>query len=162
MKCWPEELRLDGAAVEPFDYPSVGAPAAYSLEAFGDVSRDEGAGEPQRQPLPRIAEANAAAARATHAEELRRSFESGRERGQEEGRAAERKAGDSLTRERESRRIEAAARLAEDFRVQRMRYFETVEREVVKLALAIAARILRREAQTDPLLLSCAVRAVLG
>ena len=33
---------------------------------------------------------------------------------------------------------------------------------MVKLALAIAARILRRETQMDPLLLSGAVRAVLG
>ena len=33
---------------------------------------------------------------------------------------------------------------------------------MVKLALAIAARILRREAQTDPLLLTGAVRVALG
>ncbi len=38
----------------------------------------------------------------------------------------------------------------------------SVEQEVVKLALAIAARILRREAQMDPLLLTGAVRVALG
>jgi flagellar assembly protein FliH len=37
-----------------------------------------------------------------------------------------------------------------------------VEREVVRLALAVAARILRREAQMDPLLLIGAVRVALG
>ncbi|MGB6743322.1 MAG: FliH/SctL family protein, partial [Terracidiphilus sp.] len=37
-----------------------------------------------------------------------------------------------------------------------------VEHEVVKLALAIAARILRREAQMDPLLLTGAARVALG
>ena len=37
-----------------------------------------------------------------------------------------------------------------------------VEHEVVKLALAVAARILRREAQMDPLLLTGAVRVALG
>jgi len=36
-----------------------------------------------------------------------------------------------------------------------------VEHEVVKLALAVAARILRREAQMDPLLLTGAVRVAL-
>jgi flagellar assembly protein FliH len=44
----------------------------------------------------------------------------------------------------------------------RDRYFGAVEREVVGLALAIAARILRREAQMDPLLLTGAVRVALG
>jgi flagellar assembly protein FliH len=37
-----------------------------------------------------------------------------------------------------------------------------MEREVVELALAVAARILRREAQMDPLLLTGAVRVALG
>jgi flagellar assembly protein FliH len=37
-----------------------------------------------------------------------------------------------------------------------------VEREVVRLALAIAERILHREAQLDPLLLAGAVRVALG
>jgi len=37
-----------------------------------------------------------------------------------------------------------------------------VEREVVELALAVAARILRRESQMDPLLLTGAVRVALG
>jgi flagellar assembly protein FliH len=36
-----------------------------------------------------------------------------------------------------------------------------VEQEVVKLALAIAGRVLHREAQLDPLLLSAAVRVAL-
>ncbi len=45
---------------------------------------------------------------------------------------------------------------------ERDRYFARVEREVVELALAIAARILQREAQLDPLLLSGAVRVALG
>ena len=46
--------------------------------------------------------------------------------------------------------------------MERDRYFEAVEHEVVKLALAVAARILRREAQMDPLLLTGAVRVALG
>lgn len=42
------------------------------------------------------------------------------------------------------------------------RYLHEVEHEVVELALALAARILRREAQMDPLLLTGAVRVALG
>jgi flagellar assembly protein FliH len=42
-----------------------------------------------------------------------------------------------------------------------MRYFAGVESEVVKLALAIAARVLHREAKLDPLLLSGVVRVAL-
>jgi flagellar assembly protein FliH len=50
----------------------------------------------------------------------------------------------------------------QQFLSDRDRYFARVEREVVELALAIAARILQREAQLDPLLLSGAVRVALG
>lgn len=49
----------------------------------------------------------------------------------------------------------------EQFRAARERYFAEVEQEVVKLALAIAARVLHREAQIDPLLLTGAVRVAL-
>jgi flagellar assembly protein FliH len=62
-------------------------------------------------------------------------------------------------------RAECAARLQqtiEAFLAQRDQYFARVEHEVVRLALAIAERILHREAQVDPLLLSGAVRVALG
>jgi len=53
------------------------------------------------------------------------------------------------------------ARVCDEFAKERKRYFIDVEAEVVKLALAIAARILHREAKLDPLLLTAAVRIVL-
>ncbi len=49
----------------------------------------------------------------------------------------------------------------EHFRLERQSYFHNVEGEVVRLALAIAARVLHREAHLDPLLLSGAVRVAL-
>ena len=49
----------------------------------------------------------------------------------------------------------------EQFRLERQNYFHNVEGEVVRLALAIAARVLHREAHLDPLLLSGAVRVAL-
>jgi flagellar assembly protein FliH len=44
------------------------------------------------------------------------------------------------------------------FDAQRVEYFARVEAEVVKLALAIAAKILHREAQVDPMLVAALVR----
>lgn len=51
--------------------------------------------------------------------------------------------------------------VCEEFGKERARYFAGIEAEVVKLALAIAARILHREARLDPLLLSATVRVAL-
>jgi flagellar assembly protein FliH len=49
----------------------------------------------------------------------------------------------------------------EEFVRERARYFAGVEAEVVKLALAIAARVLHREVKFDPLLLTGVVRVAL-
>ena len=48
----------------------------------------------------------------------------------------------------------SVAHALEDFKVQREAYFSRVEPEVVQLALSIARKILHREAQMDPLLLT--------
>jgi flagellar assembly protein FliH len=52
-------------------------------------------------------------------------------------------------------------RVEEEFRQQRTRYFAGVESEVVRLALAIAARVLHRESKLDPLLLTGVVKVAL-
>jgi len=88
----------------------------------------------------------------------RRSFEAGRIQGVEQGRAAE-KASCGPASQHLAAQIE---QMTAGFAVERDRYLQTVEHEVVKLALAVAARILRREAQMDPLLLTGAVRVALG
>jgi flagellar assembly protein FliH len=44
------------------------------------------------------------------------------------------------------------------FEAQRIEYFARVEAEIVQLALAIAAKILHREAQVDPMLVAALVR----
>jgi len=46
----------------------------------------------------------------------------------------------------------------EEFQAQRTDYFSRVEAEVVQLALSIAAKILRREAQVDPMLIAALVK----
>lgn len=59
-------------------------------------------------------------------------------------------------------KIEAArasvANTVSKFEAERAEYFARVEAEVVQLALAIAAKILHREAQVDPMLVAALVR----
>lgn len=66
-----------------------------------------------------------------------------------------------LKKEYEARSEEEAAKIRkalELFKAERKEYFSRVESEVVHLALAIAAKILHREAQVDPLLVAGLVR----
>jgi flagellar biosynthesis/type III secretory pathway protein FliH len=49
---------------------------------------------------------------------------------------------------------QAAELISDNFSRERDRFLLRVEHEVVELALAVSARILRREAQMDPLLLT--------
>jgi flagellar assembly protein FliH len=80
----------------------------------------------------------------------RDAYEAGRKSSESEQSAAMRDVSERLTA------------LVEEFRQGRDRYLAQVEKEVVRLALAIAERILHREAQMDPLFLSGVVRVALG
>jgi flagellar assembly protein FliH len=84
----------------------------------------------------------------------------------------ERARGEALRKGREMAESEQTAlrqecsaqlrRAIDEFQSRSADYFARVEEEVVRLALAIAERILHREAQMDPLLLSGPVRVALG
>ena len=66
-----------------------------------------------------------------------------------------------LRQEYESKLQAARAPIADAlaaFEAQRTEYFARVEAEVVQLALSIAAKILHREAQVDPMLVAALVR----
>lgn len=66
-----------------------------------------------------------------------------------------------LRAEYEARFAAEAAKIKEAlelFQTERKNYFSRVEADVVQLALAIAAKILHREAQVDPLLVAALVR----
>lgn len=95
-------------------------------------------------------------------EETRKAFDAGRERGRLEGQQAEREAQAAAQAAAEDKRTQQVREWMESFAQERDRYLHAVEREVVELALAVAARILRRESQMDPLLLTGAVRVALG
>ena len=93
-------------------------------------------------------------------------WHSGLAQGREEGMLTAREAIAHEERASADATLEAARRQVlqslDAFHTERERYFHDIEQEAVRLALAIAARILRREAQMDPLLLSGAVRVALG
>ena len=146
--------------VEVFAYPASAQPCAVSaldglLDEASDRTEDAGA----------HAQTGVVSAESIHAEyekrlgeENRRAFEAGRA----EGRQAEREAHAAALRQIEEKRVQQAQELVASFARERDRYLQSVEREVVRLALAVAARILRRESQMDPLLLTGAVRVALG
>jgi flagellar assembly protein FliH len=148
--------------IEAFQYPS-GPDAPLSPGWYGWAEDEEDAA---RSSAAQADDAKSACKEAPPeaeiekrmAEESRRAFDAGREQGCNSEREAQ--AAARMASERE--RAEQAAKLIEEFTRERDRYMEAVEREVVKLALAVAARILRREAQMDPLLLTGAVRVALG
>ncbi len=89
-----------------------------------------------------------------NAAQVREAAREGYERGRKE---AEQAAGTQV-----EQALQNLQRVLGSFVAERDAYFSRVEQEVVQLALAIAGRILRREAQLDPLLLSGAVRVALG
>jgi flagellar assembly protein FliH len=64
--------------------------------------------------------------------------------------------GAALLREREQ-----IARVIRDFAVERANYYRRIETEVVQLALAVARKILHREAQLDPHALAGIVRVTI-
>jgi flagellar assembly protein FliH len=66
-----------------------------------------------------------------------------------------------LRNEYEKKLVAARASIATaltDFEQERDKYYARVEAEIVQLALAIAAKILHREAQVDPMLVASLVR----
>ncbi len=90
-------------------------------------------------------------------QELAAAVSAAREQGTRE---AEAQAASATAQAIEQERMAVAAAL-KDFDRQRGEYFRQVELEAVRLALSIARKILHREAQMDPLLLSGIVRVAL-
>lgn len=86
-------------------------------------------------------------------ETLRETYERGRNEALE-----------SLKAEMEQKLAEehvAVSRVVQQFEEEKKRYFTEVESEVVRLSLAIAERVLHREAAMDPTLLAGAARVAL-
>ncbi|HTS36810.1 MAG TPA: FliH/SctL family protein [Candidatus Solibacter sp.] len=122
-------------SIQPFPYDAI-APGAAPHAGLGVFSVGMMAGQDAEQ------------ASATTQARLQ-----GRQQGQAEAQAAFER---QLTKERDHLATAVAG-----FSRDRAGYFRKVEGEVVKLALAIARKILHREAQVDPMLLAGLVRVTL-
>jgi flagellar assembly protein FliH len=120
---------------------------------YAEVVPREAAGS--RNPGPAAAEAGENAASAV--EILAQREAAARELGRQEGESQARAAGEQHLAEVRESVSTALAGFARD----RAQYYRQVETEVVQLALAIARKVLHREAQVDPLLLAGVVRIAL-
>lgn len=96
------------------------------------------------------------------ASETQKAEERGRGKGMEAGLVLGREEATRQLQTERDRLVAQAAALVESFAANQQNWLHHFEREAAQLALAIAARILRREAQMDPLLLTGAVRVALG
>ena len=185
MRCWPdrepdreEQVQLSGhecvseTAVQVYEYaaiPESDFEAALPWEAIEVDTQGNPmvADEPVELEEPQeTGEPAAEVAARDIEEEARLNFEAGWAQGIEAGKKTEREAIASARVAADAARLAevkvAVARMMESFEEERDRYLHAVEREAVKLAMAVAARILRREAQMDPLMLLGAVRVALG
>jgi len=136
----PFRYRIVAGLEADLDDPSVGAKASLEGEPNGS-SRNE----------------NAEAIRRAFEAEVQSREKRAREQGIKEGQAALRA---EVDREISAFRDSLALALKQ-FAAEREEYYHSVEGQVVNLALAIARKILHREAQVDPLLLAGAVRVAL-
>jgi flagellar assembly protein FliH len=158
--------------IEVFEYPAGAEEPSLALWGEWEATESELRGEEplaeasvkaQTSAKPGVEEARMRAEFERRlGEETKRGFDAGREKGRAEGRQAEKDAQAPEQAAGEELRRRQGAELIESFAEERDRYLRAVEHEVVELALAVAARILRREAQMDPLLLTGAVRVALG
>jgi flagellar assembly protein FliH len=152
-----------GGCIEIFEYPAdPGAPPSADWDGWTGAQKPASAVAVQDSPSAGSEAKVRAEFDQRLNEETRKAFEAGRERGRQEGLQAERAAQAATQVAAESERTQQARNLMETFTRERDRYLHAVEHEVVELALAVAARILRRESQMDPLLLTGAVRVALG
>lgn len=127
--------------VKQFEYPSV----------MAGITDDRSGAERHVWPLE-----EEAAGRSNNEEQSLREAQA-REIGRHEGETKARvQYEENLRKEREG-----LAEAIRQFQAERSRYFEQVESEVVQLALAVARRVIRRESQVDPDLLTGLVRYTL-
>lgn len=139
------------AEVQPFSYRPVGGLERDRLDPDGTNPLSQGE---RTSPSPKE---NAEAIRRALKTEFQAREKRARDQGLREGQTAARA---EVDREVSAYRDSLSLALKQ-FAAEREEYYHSVEGHVVKLALAIARKILHREAQIDPLLLSGAVRVAL-
>lgn len=143
-----EEARGPSGEVRPFRYRTVGG--------VGGDPQDPDRGMKLSVPGERRKE-NLEAIRRALEPELQARERRARDEGIKEGQSAMKAEVDQKL----AAFRDAAALALKQFAAEQEDYFHRVEGHVVRLALAIARKILHREAQLDPLLLAAAVRVAL-
>jgi flagellar assembly protein FliH len=129
--------------VKSFSYRDMGAPASFQVSEAIPAAAEQ---EPETPVPPGVPEkevkalVNIARLEAVAETEARLQMEY-------EARSAE--------------QFDKMRQALELFQAERRDYFSRVESDVVQLALAIAAKILHREAQVDPMLVSALVRVAI-
>jgi len=147
-----DDLARLSSDVQPFRYRIVGGLDGDLQDPSGGTKASLG-GE-RSGPSPKE---NVEAIRRAFEAEVQSREKHAREQGIKEGQAALRAEVDqeiSVFRD-------SLALALKQFAAEREEYYHSVEGHVVNLALAIARKILHREAQVDPLLLTGAVRVAL-
>ncbi len=146
------------ASVGPFEFRLL---AGEGLEpGLAETEDGNGNGNGRRSRLAGTGR-DAAAREAALRNAVDAARQEGCAQGEREGRRAARAEMEAEMRAAVAQERARLCAAVEQFRAAREHYFAEVEQEVVKLALAIAARVLHREAQIDPLLLTGAVRVAL-
>ena len=131
--------------IQNFHYPTIQA-SPLVVEESTPESKDGSEASERTAQEAALREAEMQA----HTAALESAWERGLREGEARGRAAVNQA---LEQERR-----AIKQTLQEFAAERAAYFRRVESDVVRLALAIARKILHREAQVDPLLLAGIVR----
>jgi flagellar assembly protein FliH len=161
---------FDGGGLSAFDPAGVGGVELLEFRSLAGESDGEGPpdvgavvqGDAYDSAAPAVPAAEAAALVEAQREAARvEGFQRGEREGQSRARAAIEAEMQVAVQAGIARQREQVVKAVEEFRSAREEYFGGVEAEVVKLALAIAARVLHRETQIDPLLLEGAVRVAL-
>jgi len=172
----PDSLRVEEERALPFEYPPE---PGFATEGDFDGGEAEDNGLNVGEPADAADGRNPPTEEQQQFQQLmtsecRKAEERGRDEGWDQGRESGLAEGRQQGREEAARQLQAgveeerrrmrsqAAALLESFAEVREGYCRRLERESARLALAIAARVLRREAQADPLLLTGAVRVALG
>ena len=141
-------------SISPFVYrPAPGWDAGQAAKSGGHESRTL----PEDPPGMAAGITNAALDGGHTEEEILAREQQAWERGLREGESRARADAEASTVQQR----DAVAAAIREFVQDRETYFHNVEGEVVALCLAIVRKILRREAQVDPLLLASLVRVAL-
>ena len=150
------------ASIQEFEYPAIHLGRPRLWQGLPEIGARTDEHEPTNAREESQIPAAVETAEESADERAAQSFEAGRSQGIVEGRQTAQEEQRAALHEMQTQRILQAAQLVEQFAQERDRLLQSVENEVARLALAIAARILRREAQMDPLFLTGAVRVALG